>query len=92
MADGFVFDWDTEYPHPIFEAMRQRVNAAIADLEQHATQLDGALLLCLTAFDFAQTVLSTLAPLQQQVTTQAAEIADLQAQVAALQPTTTEAQ
>ena len=81
----FIFDWDQPYPDQIIEAMRLRVLDAVADLATHTDQLQGALLLCLTAFDFAQTVLDTIGPLQQQVVDQSAALEALSARVAALE-------
>lgn len=96
MAD-FVFDMDAEYPDVIVETMRQAVKQAIADLMVHAEQLGDSFLLGLTAFDFAQTVLTRLTTLQDAFAGQSAQItAQLQAQqqqidalaaqLAALQP------
>lgn len=74
------------------ESLRLSVVAALDDLETKATQMDGSLLLVRTAFDFAETMLSAVVPLQQavtdlsaQVATLAGQVADLQAAVAALQ-------
>lgn len=103
MADGFVFDLDTEYPDVIIETVRRYLKQAVADLEAHAAQLDDSFLLGLTAFDFAQTVLVNFTALQnaftekqtqlgvlaEQLAEQANQIAGLAEQVAALQAPTT---
>jgi hypothetical protein len=85
MPDRFVFDLDAEYPDVIIETMRRAVVQAIDDLRMHAGQLDGALLLCLTAFDFAETVLDSMVPLQQAVTAQQEQLTALTDRVAALE-------
>lgn len=67
------------------ESLRLSVVAALDDLETKATQMAGSLLLVRTAFDFAETMLSAVLPLQQALTAQAGQITDLTARVAALE-------
>ncbi|MGZ4621446.1 MAG: hypothetical protein ACXVGF_04845 [Blastococcus sp.] len=75
----------TTYPDLAHERLRQ-------ELLDHIEQLADSFLIGQTAADFAQTVLTNFTALQQTVQQQAAEIADLQTRVAALEsPTTTTA-
>lgn len=72
-------------------AVAQATLDALAQLVDHVGQLQDSFLLGQTAFDFAQTVLTNFTALQQVVTEQAAQIADLQSRVSALEnpPATT---
>jgi len=85
VRNDFVFDWDAEYPDKVIEAFRRQVKAALADLADHLEQLSDSFLLGQTAADFAQTVLTNFGALQQAVTAQATQIADLETRVAALE-------
>ena len=85
MRNDFVFDWDAEYPDKVIETFRRQVKAALADLADHLEQLSDSFLLGQTAADFAQTVLVNFGTLQQVVTDQATQIADLETRVAALE-------
>ena len=88
MADDGAPDYRTPSPDAGHEAIRAPLAQAIDDLAAaaaqqavHDDQIEAALLLCLTAFDFAQTVLESVAPLQQAVTGLAAQVATLQTAV-----------
>lgn len=80
-------DLNVPWPDAGHEAIRQAVVAAIAEQADHLEQLADSFLLGQTAADFAQTVLTNFTALQQTVTDQAAQIADLQTRVAALETT-----
>lgn len=77
-------------PDPAHAALGRAALAAVARLADHLEQLADSFLLGQTAADFAQTVLTNFAGLQQTVTDLAGQVADLQTRVAALEnPTTT---
>lgn len=67
------------------EMLRQSTVAALDDLATKTDQVAGALLLMKTSLDFAQTFLNAVVPLQQALTDQATQIADLETRVAALE-------
>lgn len=79
-------DLSTPLPDPAHENLRQACVAAVERLAEHVDRLDNSFLLTQTAFDFANTVLAAVAPLQQAVADLQAQMTDLQAQVAALTP------
>lgn len=78
-------DINVPLPDLAHESLRQATVGALAALADHVQQLADSFLLGQTAADFAQTVLTNFTTLQTVVGQQAAAIADLQAQVAALQ-------
>lgn len=78
-------DLNVEWPDAGHEAIRQAVVRAIAVQADHLEQLGDSFLLGQTAADFARTALAAVVSLQAAVTDQAAQIADLQTRVAALE-------
>lgn len=88
MPDRFVFDLDAEYPDIVIDTMRRSLLEQIRQLQDaatqqqvHSDQLDGAFLLVLTAFDFAETMLQAVVPLQQAASDLSDRLTNLQAQV-----------
>jgi len=78
-------DLNVEWPDAGHEAIRLAVVQAIADLAANTEQFADSFLLGQTAADFAQTVLTNFGSLQQAVAAQAAQIADLETRVSALE-------
>lgn len=78
-------DINTPLPDIAHESLRQSTVAALDQLADHLEQLADSFLLAQTASDFAQTVLTNFGALQQAVETQAAQIADLETRVSALE-------
>lgn len=78
-------DLSTPLPDPAHEALRANVVQALADLAAHVESLADAFLLAQTAGDGLDIALTNFVALQNALTAQAQQIADLQSRVSALE-------